>query len=601
MNPATNTSPARPPLLRSPFSAWPLLLVLGLAGALLLSACADDFLTRLPEDEIASEDFWNSPGDLRTYVNQFYAGLPGFPGYGLGVFQNDNNSDNQVGNSYSSRLAGLNTVNAGNGIWGSQYERIRDANYMLANVPEGEALTEEAKRYVGVARWFRAYSYFQLLKAYGAVPWVSRPLRTDSEELFGQRTPRDQVADSVMADLDYAIEWVPSITQTGGNRVNKETALALKSRVGLFEGTWEKYHQGTAFGVEGAEGARFLEGAVEAVERLMELGTAELYSTGDPAEDYFNLFWKTDLSGNAEVFLWRRYDVSQNMSHNLQRFIGRTGGGTGLTKSLVESYLTETGEPIAASPLYRGDETLEQVVAHRDPRLGQTILVPGDTVGIKESGEAATFEKPALGASVSEERNTTGYQLKKGMNPMGDPGLFQSETARILFRYAEALLNYAEAKAELAALGAGSISQGDLDRSVNKIRARVGMPPLVKGDITTDPNWSFPRLSPLINEIRRERRVELAAEGFRQEDLLRWRAAGDLVIGERPLGAKFDPEEYPEATVGEDLYVSEGGYVDPLQSALPGGYGFDPGRDYLLAVPPQELTLNEDLQQNPGW
>lgn len=571
--------------------------VLLLIGSVMLSGCGDEFLTRLPEDQISQEDYWNSPADMRLYVNQFYTVFPSFPAWGAGIFWEDGNSDNMVRNEANNRLAGLNTNTSGNSIWGNRYSQIRDVNYMLVNTERGDALSEEAKRYVGEARFFRSYFYYQLLKAYGAVPWISKPLDTDSEELYTPRTPRNQVVDSILVDLDYAIANLPPKNQADANRLNKEAALLFKSRVALFEGTWEKYHQGTSFGVEGANGQQYLEIAADASKQLIDMGTANVYVTGDPSSDYWTLFNQEDLSGNSEVLLWKRYDVPQNMSHNLQRYLPRIGGGIGLTKALVDAYLADDGDPIAVSGRYQGDATLEDVVANRDPRLRQVIWLPGDITKLADDGSAIVFDKPSIDATGAR-RNTTGYQLKKGAStdPEGQESFFRSTTAAIIFRYAEALLNYAEAQAEL-----GQITQADLDRTVNRLRNRVDMPALVLGSITADPNWDYPNLSPVLNEIRRERRVELAAEGYRLDDILRWRAADEVVESVRPLGAQFEQSKYPDLTVGEDIYVNQDGYIEPYQNQLSGGWGFDSNRDYLLAIPPEQITLNDKLTQNPGW
>ena len=206
------------------------------------------------------------------------------------------------------------------------------------------------------------------------------------------------------------------------------------------------------------------------------------------------------------------------------------------------------------------------------------------------------FTVAALDAT-GESLCTTGYQIFKG----SDPDLSQKETgwvgttASIVFRYAEALLIFAEAKAEL-----GTITQEDLDRTINKLRDRVEMPHLVMSSIEADPNWDFPSLTPIINEVRRERRVELALEGYRHDDLMRWRAH-ELFVNKRPLGAKFIQEHYPTLVPGESVYLDENGYVDFFQKGLPGGYGFKPERDYLYPIPSNELTLNDKLTQNPGW
>lgn len=173
-------------------------------------------------------------------------------------------------------------------------------------------------------------------------------------------------------------------------------------------------------------------------------------------------------------------------------------------------------------------------------------------------------------------------------------------TGLIFMRYAEILLNYAEAKAEL-----GTLMQSDVDKTINLLRERVNMPPLQLNNITTDPHWLFPKLSPVINEVRRERRVELAAEGFRFNDIMRWAAADILIHGWTPLGAPWAQwdEDFPDMTVGEDIFVNDKGYIEPFKDiqTMQKGYQFDVNRDYLLPIATNELTLNPQLKQNPGW
>ncbi len=210
---------------------------------------------------------------------------------------------------------------------------------------------------------------------------------------------------------------------------------------------------------------------------------------------------------------------------------------------------------------------------------------------------ARTFETAPVGASGSAGC-PTGYMIYKGANP--DPIQYYSggvgTTSSPVFRFAEALLNFAEAKAEL-----GTLTQADVDKSINILRQRVGMPELMIDDITPDPNWDFPELSPIINEVRRERQVEFALEGYRFDDLMRWQAADELVVGQRYKGAYFIEEDFPDLVVGTDVLLDEEGYIDPLQSQIPNGFQFDTQRDYLLPIPLDEITLNSNMTQNPGW
>lgn len=576
-----------------------------------LTSCdLDDYLNKTPLDSITDVDYWKSASDLQLYVNQFYTMLPQFPSWGGGYLWDDSNSDNMASRFYDSRLAGTNTITTNNGSW--NYSRIRSINIMLSKYKEMSVSESEIAPYVGEAYFFRAFAYFNLVRQYGDIPYVSNVLTPDSEELFAARTPRKEVIDYILDDLSQAIEKLPPKAASTRNRINKESALLYKSRVALYEGTWEKYHQETVFGVKGSNGQAYLEIAASAAKQLMDMNTIELYSTGNPEVDYASLFNRDDLSGIGEVLLSRDYNISLNTVHNLQRYTS-SGAGTGLTKSLIDGYLCEDGKPISLSPLYRGDKSLEMVVENRDPRLRQMIYWKEGEPRRTQNGVLVPgyeFTRPYIDQG-GEGGNTTGYMLKKGLDTesKGQPEQNASETSMPIFRYAEALLNYAEAKAEL-----GTITQNDIDLTINKIRSRAGMPTLSLHSIASDPDWQFPELSPIINEVRRERRIELACEGYRGDDLLRWRAH-HLIVGKRPLGYWFDKDFWtgvqdsednyvdggPLLIPGKDIFVNEEGYLDPYQKNLPNGFGFKPDRDYLYPVPPAQISLNDELTQNPGW
>lgn len=561
-------------------------------------ACNDEFLERPDLDSITTDNFWKTPNDLDLYVRNYYTAFPswGPNEWSGGIYWIDDNSDNLTYFNADTRLLGDNVITAGNGNW--SFGGVRAINIFLANYDKVDAPFSSISQYVGEAYFFRAYFYFNLLKNYGAVPYIDKPLAPDSEELFSSRLPRNQVAERIISDLDEAINALNSGRVSNGNRLSKEVAMLFKSRVALYEGTWEKYHANTAFGVSGSDGSQFLQMAATTAEQLMNNpGVYGIHTTGDPETDYWNLFNQTDYSSNAEVMLWRAYNRDIGIAHNGQRYLPRSGGGRGLTKQLVDSYLCTDGKPIAVSDLYQGDRGLLNVAANRDPRLAQTVFLPGDPMSIVNGQITESFERAPLGEG-GEGNCPTAYMIFKGSLP--DPVQFSAgavgTTSSPVFRFSEALLNFAEAKAEL-----GTITQADLDKSINLLRSRVNMPALELTNIETDPNWVFPSLSPIINEVRRERQVELALEGYRFDDLMRWQAADEVIIGKRFKGAYFIQEEFPELVVGQDVLVDENGYIDPVQGEAPNGFSFDPNRDYLLPVPLDEITLNPNLEQNPGW
>lgn len=560
--------------------------------SIVLTACGEEFLDKKPIDAISSSDYWKTPTDLQMFVNQYY---PVFPN----ETRNDDklvdgNSDNVLLVGADAVLAGTRVVPSSGGGWTSAWSNIRSVNYFIQEYRKVPANISLTGQYVGEAYFFRAYFYYALVRDYGDVPWINKPLVDNSEELRIARTPRNVVMDSIVADLDRAISLMKNKGEGSASRLNKQVARLFKSRVCLFEGTWEKYHSGTPFGVAGSDGKKYLELARDAAKQLIDEGKSSLYSTGKPKIDYARLFGQDDYAANPEVLLWKKW----NESLGLVRWAPSIwGNGRGVTKEMVDSYLCVDGLPISKSPLYQGDDNLKKVVINRDPRLSQSIWVPGDAINILGTGDTTFFEKADIHQTGSY-LCVTGYQMKKYSNCWDDnlkKNYYQSVIGSIIFRYAEVLLNYAEARAEL-----GEITQADLDLSVNKLRSRVGVAPMQLNGITADPAWAFPALSPVINEVRRERRVELAFEGLRQQDFLRWRSHS-AIVGKRSLGAKFVQADFPQMVIGTHVYVDAKGYIDSQQKALPQGYGFKQDRDYLNPLPTIELTLNKNYKQNPGW
>lgn len=562
----------------------------GLMTLFILNSCKKN-LDLLPQDAITNEQYWTTPKDLTLYVNQFYTSFPVHSGYFVSPFWADINSDDMIPGPYNMRLAGENTLTTGNGSW--SFTNVRRVNLGLENYSRIKGSFEEVKAGVGELRFFKAYFYFNLVKNYGDVPWLSRTLNIDSEELFGERTPRNIVIDSVLKDLDLAIEYLPVKALASPNRLNKESALLFKSRVALYEGTWEKYHNTTPFGVAVNNATKYFEVAAKAAGDLIDMGSVKLYKPADEYNYFGELFGNTDLSSNSEILLWKKNVASLGMALNIQPALYQ-GGDRGLSKSLVESFLCSNGLPISVSPTYKGDNTLSDVVENRDPRLSQSFWVPGVPYTYVNNVVSQYFTLPWIDKN-GELRCTSGYQLVKGRTVNRQLGMSDQETASIVFRFAEALLNFAEAKAEL-----GTLTQADADKSINLLRDRVKMPGILVSNITNDPKWMFPDLSPLINEVRRERRVELACEGYRFDDLERW-AAMKYIVNTRPKGFKFRQADFPKMIVGTDVFVDANGYVDPYQKSLPNGYKFNLGRDYLLPVPTLEITLNSKLKPNPGW
>lgn len=578
-----------------------------------LSSCNDEFLERAPIVNISDANYWKSANDLKLYVNNLYNRsdlLNPYTDWGtIGPYgvDADNGSDTQVTYNYNTRMNGESTLPASGGGWStSNWAALRDINYFIDNYKRVDVAWNQVQPYVGEALFFRSIFYFDKLRRFGNLPWISSTLNNTSTLLYEGRLPRNQVTDSIMVDLDKAIEYLPERGKTYSGRITKEAAMLLQARIALYEGTWEKYHgiKNTPFKVNGSDGSKYIQKAAEASGDLMKLSekTGNSGLIDGSRYGYTNLFNQRDYSANKEVILWRKFSKDEEQ---YTRWGSYYAAGRGLTKSMIDSYLCLDGKPITLSPLYKGDKTLKDIITNRDPRLNQTIFVDDGahclTADFNRFFTVPTFE------GVITQNCPTGYQLYKGYNTNYEECTNQQSTTGVIyFRYAEALLIYAEAKAELE-----TITQDDINKTINALRKRVGMSEglLKMADIPTDTNWDFKNISPLLNEIRRERKVELACEGFRVDDLFRWAAIDEVIVGKRPKGAfKAQWKDYPNSTTAfieawEQLKADNNGFIDMYQgfSAVSNGFKFNLGRDYLYPIPTTELTLNPQLGQNPGW
>lgn len=552
-------------------------------------SCEEDILDKTPQDQISDPDFWKTEGDLQLYLNKLYNIFPGWGGGGAAPSPDLGTdiileSAEWWGGSKTSTLDGTRDVPASGGGW--SWTNIRNVNYFLEKAVEVEpgGLSEH---YIGEGYFIRAWNYFNMLKNFGDLPIVTTVLNVDDEEiLYGARSSRSDVVDFIISDLDMAISKMEYAVNAGKSRLHKDVASLFKARVCLYEGTWEKYHNGTDFAGD-SDGTSYLQLAAAAAKSVMDAGNYSL-ATGNPDDAYYNLFVQTDYSSSKEVMFFRSYDYN---TYNIQNSMWNHPNAQGITHEMTKNYLCADGLPIAVSPLFEGDATLDIVQKNRDPRLDQSIMVPGELDYIALTGDSVFYGVPYM------IRCPTGYALQKWRTDWLDPVLNNRtrDLAYIHFRFAEALLIYAEAKAEL-----GTVTQEDLNMTINKLRDRVGIPHIILGSITADPNWPDygSALTAIQYEIRRERVVELFGEGFRFDDLMRWRAHS-LFVGKRFTGTTYT--DFIRADYPNEKSNAEG-YLDPFRDILNTGYyGFDPNRDYLSPLPTNELTINPNLEQNPGW
>jgi len=571
--------------------------ILFLLLALIVYSC-EDLLIKTPEDQISDPDFWNTDSDLQLYVNGLYGTLPGWNAMGAGGTRlPDATTDVCVasGNFLSEGKTWINgelTVPASGGGW--SWTNIRRVNYFLDNANRVPGNSADKKQYIGEGYFFRAWFYFELLKQFGDLPIIKHALSSTDSNLYAKRSSRTDVVSFIINDLDSAILKMGFKATAGQGRLNSDVAALFKARVCLYEGTWEKYHQNDAFKGK-TNGTAFLTAAADAALKVINNKNYSL-STGNKKQVYYELFNQEDYSKNPEVLLWRQYDNDKYSDDIFGNQMWNWPQGCGISHEMMLTYLCSDGKPIAVSPLFQGDKDIRQIIVNRDERLVQSVMNPGDPIMINLKGDTTKFVTPTL---TTQNFCPTAYESQKFRRPQLNPrsGNYSNSMGYIIFRYAEALLIYAEAKAEL-----GQLTQADVDMTINKLRDRVGMPPLVLSSITPDPNWPDwgYTVPDYLQEVRRERVVELLNEGFRFDDLKRWRA-DKLIVDKRPKGAYYTAEL---KAVNSKLKVDANNYLDPLVGVLNGpngGFGFNPARDYLRPIPTNELTLNPNLVQNPGW
>lgn len=588
------------------------LLYTALISLCLAFVSCDNLLDCPPLDKIGNQSYWKTPTDFANYTLQFYSKFPSFntgtTGY-LGMLGEDEFQGTDHGINLSTANPTLNSavsISATNSKW--NWTDIRAVNIFFENLAKTVVPFKDIKHYVGEAYFFKAWFYFEKIKNFGDVPWFSNTLYMDSPELYKVRDLRNQVIDSTLAMIDKAIENLSMLkdlnTLGGSNRLSKEAALAFKTRVALFEGTWEKYHDGSVYGVQNPDPNKYFHQVVAAAEELMN-NTAtykvSIYDKNLPNEDYGYIFSREDMSAITEIIFWKRYGVDLALSNNFQPFVSGFTNGVSITDNLVRNYLKTDGTVFGYDGLIasgvKGNAFLTALATNLDPRFKQTIHTPGATICDNTVNGLKTFSKPSL-SGTGNSYNATGYALRKGLDPKnvqaGGGTTTPGATGSIIFRYAEVLLNYAEAKAELS-------ETVDYSKSLDLLRNRAGIPnfnaTLTDNSRNTYADFGY-TISNELYEIRRERAVELASEGFRKWDYLRW-AAHKLFKDKRPKGYPFDASEWGTTNIVTKRDPS--GLMDPLQTSIPLGYQFNTERDYLDFIPTNEITINPLLKQNPGW
>ncbi|WP_026932928.1 RagB/SusD family nutrient uptake outer membrane protein [Christiangramia echinicola] len=557
--------------------------------SLIIVSCNDDFLDVPPQDQLVDETYWTSEGNVKTFAYGFYSAY--FTGYGSGYSWGDYFSGQSLNDDFAPTNPPRFTQQVPTSGGGWTFAWVRKANIFIDRVATVPMEEEAINHWTGIGRFFRALEYHDLVKRFGDVPYYDQELSEDDTELlYKKRDDRTFVMDQVLEDFYFAAENVRSGVENEGQEVDRSVVLGFMSRVFLYEGTWQKYHENNS------EKAReYLEAAKWAAEQVINSGE---FSLGN----YREVFNSLSLSGNPEVLLYREYEAGI-LTHALNSYNNKEPQ-TGVSKDAVEAYLADDGLPIAISSEYQGDKGIENVMTNRDPRIYETLV--SDELRIN---------------GIDSDYSTTGYATHKFLNediaedPEGSSNL--NPTDAPIIRYGEVLVNYAEAAAELATVGGPELTQMDLDMSINVLRDRPGInlphleimggEPAVNGMVYDDPERD-PEVPAIIWEIRRERRIELMMEGFRLDDLNRWEKYEYTDMIQYPeinRGAWIVKADYPDADLS-NLTLTEGeqGYIIPA-SAQESLRTFDDPRVYLQPIPLDQITLYRDqgveLDQNPGW
>lgn len=594
-----------------------------IAAALILSATSCNLLNTSPGSSLGTPDYFKTETDLQLFSNAFYDMInsPYETAY-------KEQSDHYVNFEMSAFLKGgkNRTVPASGGGW--SWGILRRVNNLIMYAPqcEDEALI---KKYTALSKFFRAYFYFEKVKTFGDVPWVDTPLGSNDAALYNPRVSREFIVDKMIEDIDEAIAGLPATKTTF--RVNKWTALALKAQFCLYEGTLRKYHEVNPSTNKKWSNAyqtseELLTLAYQAAETIMKEGGYSLY------KDYVGLFANVDADNNPEMIMALKFEESLSRKNNSSAFaILSNQGRPGLTKKFVDSFLMKDGTRFTDKEGWATMQFIDEV-KDRDPRLGYCTR----TAGYKYINTSTV-----LASDISS--SSTGFQLAKYvMDPSAGTKVHTTDGSfndLPVYRLAEIYLIFAEAKAEL-----GILNQGDLDASVNLIRKRAGMPNMSLASANSNPDWyllseDYGYTSPVlasdpnkgvIVEIRRERAVELAQEGHRLDDLIRWKegkcisqklygmyfpgpGAYDLTGDGKPNVVLYTAGNAPaqgqyasnvqlyvigDKTAGVQLSEVDHGYIDTQKGI---DHVFDESRDYLYPIPSGERLLNHDLSQNPNW
>jgi len=592
--------------------------ITGIIVLMIITGCNDEFMERYPKTSISPESFFNTEEDLQMYIY----GLYNFGGLGMCTDDAYNTTDDAVTTGVSEiKTIMTSTPSSRSILSGWTWGQLRNVNFFLANFHKANLSEAKMNHYEGLARFFRARFYYDKVLRYNDVPWIDFVMETNSDELFATQDKRAFVVDKIMEDFEFAANHVEKSGKKGA--VNQWVVKTFYARTALAEGSWRRYHG--ELNLTGTVN-HYFELAASLSKQIIDEGGFVIYNTGKPESDYRTLFISPDLTSNPEIIMPVIYDYN----------VRSNGWGSGVfgdyetcpTRNIVQTYLMDDGSYYSSQPGWQTIQYVEEF-QNRDPRIYQTLTYPG-----WELRYSSTYSQ-GLGVHLPRlAKNFTGYhQIKGFMNTENSEYEYGAGIDWPLLRYAEVLLIYAEARAEL-----GVITPADLNISVNLLRKRAGMPDMPFSP-QVDPEMAkkYPAIAnnALLLEIRRERQVEFALEGFRFNDIMRWAAGkilenpakgmyfpglekydlnGDgipdiiLIAGSESVPAVKEENElgvplvyYRVGNLGElvDAYF-ENGTSGCLEHIATMGTFVEP-KHYYRPVPYTQVVLNPQLYQQFGW
>ncbi len=597
----------------------PILVVL----ALLFGACEDDFIDLDPQDQITSAVYFQTAEHFEAAANQLYYGLLTWTGdqYAGGSDENKMETGGQynVYLGHGSDLSalplatgrGTNLIQETDPFWIRGFYYLRDINILLSNADDYGGEADEISVSVGTAYFFRAYQHFKLLDRFGGVPIVTAVVDVDSPVLYGARNSRYEVMAQILTDLDEAIERLP-LAQTIGSqdigKISSNAAQAFKAKILLYEATWEKYN-GTSTdgelttipdGYPSVDG--MLAESMALSKEVMDDGGYELWNFNsilDGMSSYFLFNLEDagsnpaglDKSSNNEYIIQAVFDFNlrrgnRNLSHE-------AGGRRTPSRKFLDMFLCDDGLPITVSPRFQGYASVTDEFANRDLRLNAYFAFDDEDQVIADG--SPVLDGPTAGSSPGigiSGRKFSSYNY--GTYRAAEQESFNYPELRL----AEVYLNYAEALYELN----GTITDAELDASLNRVRQRAGVAGLTNAMVTTN------GLN-MLEEIRRERAVELYSENSRFFDLRRWGIAEEEL--RKPV---YGPVIEGTVYEGNTTLYKPGLWLNGTESiALADGTTretlvLDPAanrifskKNYLYPIPTAQFQLNPNLIQNPGW